>query len=125
MRGKIRHPPPERRRRTALFGRRHFPARRRPGYGHQYRSDRGRSLSRVRDLPRIEVIVGPGAWILVGLVLLVGLLTFAIRYADRAIRENRPGWTSPPEDRGLECPHAVGEKGAKGEPGREDHELQG
>jgi len=66
--------------------------------------------------------VGPGAWILVGLATLVGLLTFAIRYADRAIREGRPGWTSPPEeeDHGVSCPHAVGHKGPEGEPGRRE-----
>lgn len=47
------------------------------------------------------------------------LLAFSLRYAERAIREKRPGWTEPPSEAGVRCPHAVGHKGDPGPPGQE------
>lgn len=52
------------------------------------------------------------------------ILVLLVRYAERAISEGRPGWTSPPEDHGIRCPNAIGHKGDEGQPGREEHELQ-
>lgn len=68
-----------------------------------------------------------GGVLLLSVVGLILLLIFAVRYADRAIREKRPGWVSPPEPdptKGLCCPNAAGHKGEEGQPGREEHELQ-
>jgi len=68
--------------------------------------------------------MGFGGYILLGVIGLGLILVFLIRYADRAISEDRPGWTSPSEDRGIRCSNAVGHKGEAGPPGREEDELQ-
>lgn len=48
------------------------------------------------------------------------LLTFVLKYADRAIRERRPGWVDPlAPDEGVRCPHATGHKGDSGAVGEE------
>lgn len=43
----------------------------------------------------------------------------AYRYVLRAIDEGRPGWGNP-RARGVYCPHAKGELGAPGVPGKDD-----
>lgn len=43
-----------------------------------------------------------------------------LRYADRAIRERRPGWAPQTKGEGIYCPGAVGEKGEPGPPGQEN-----
>lgn len=68
--------------------------------------------------------MGSGGYILLGVISLALILVFLIRYAIRAIDEGRPGWASPPEERGICCPNAVGHKGETGQPGREENELQ-